>query len=142
MSKVLSNGEPVPQQGLADAPSGNAVREIKRWFSGNLDRLESLELKVRRAIDYSDSLQEEIDLLTKIQLSVENDGSLENLIATVSLMFGDPSYRAITDDLGRDPFGKLIYAPMSSYDQGGTRQDPNGLVIERGSSGVTISGSS
>lgn len=139
-AKIMSNGEPVPQQGLADAPSGNAVRGIRSWCDDSLDRLERLERKVRRAVDYSDQLQEEIDTLKKIRLTIETEGSLENLIATVTPMFTDSSYRAIFDDTGSDPFGKLVYAPMSSYDQGGTRRSPAGLVVERGSQGVVVAG--
>jgi hypothetical protein len=140
-AKIMSNGEPLPQAGLADAVSGNAVRGIKEWVQGNLDRLEKLERKIRRVVDYSDQLQEEIDLLGKIQLSAEFDGSLESLIASVEALLTDPSYRATSDDKGSDPFGKLNYAPMSSYDQGGTRTQ-EGFAIERGSDGVTISGES
>jgi hypothetical protein len=139
-SKVLSNGEPVPSLGLADAVSGNAVRSMRVWASENLDRLERIERKVRRAIDYSDQLQIEINNLTSITNAVEVDGSLENLIALVNQLFTDPSYRAIADDKGKDPFGKVVYAPMSSYDQGGTRAPSEGLVIERGSDGYTTSG--
>jgi YD repeat-containing protein len=139
-AKVLSNGEPVPSLGLADAVSGNAVRSIRGWVSENLDRLERIERKVRRAIDYSDQLQLEIDNLNSITNAVEVEGSLENLITLVNQLFTDPSYRAIADDKGKDPFGKVAYAPMSSYDQGGTRAPSEGLVIERGSAGYTTSG--
>ena len=140
--KVLSNGEPVPSLGLADAVSGNAVRSMRDWMSENLDRLERIERKVRRATDYSDQLQIEIDILTSITNAVEVDGSLENLIALVNQLFTDPSYRAIADDQGKDPFGKMIYSPMSSYDQGGTRAPVEGLTPERGSAGYTVGGSS
>jgi hypothetical protein len=138
-SKIMSNGEPIPQAGLADAVSGNAVRNIKSWTEGNIARLEKLEFKVRRAVDYSDQLQEEIDLLNKVKLSVEFEGSLDSLIESVETLLSDPSYRAVSDDNGSDPFGKLNYAPMSSYDQGGTRVQED-FTVERGSAGVTISG--
>lgn len=139
-SKILSNGEPLPQQGLSDGDSGNAVRSMRSWTEGNLDRLERLERKIRRAIDYSDQLQDEINELKTIKKAVDSDGSLENLIALVNQLFIDPSYRAIADDKGQDPFGKYTYAPMSSYDQGGTRAPQDGPAIERGSDGYTASG--
>jgi hypothetical protein len=139
-SKILSNGEPLPLPGLSDGDSGNAVRSIKSWTEGNLSRLEKIERKVRRAIDYSDQLQDEIDELKTIKKAVDVDGSLENLIALVNQLFIDPSYRAIADDKGQDPFGKYTYAPMSSYDQGGTRAPTDGPSFERGSSGYTTSG--
>jgi hypothetical protein len=139
-AKIMSNGEPVPERGLSDGTSGNAVRSMKSWTRGNLDRLERIERKIRRAIDYSDQLQTEINELNSIKKAVDSDGSLENLIALVNQLFTDPSYRAIADDKGKDPFGKYTHAPMSSYDQGGTRQTPEGPTIERGGGGYTISG--
>lgn len=139
--KMLSNGEPIPSLGLADAVSGNAVRSMRGWMSENLDRLERLERKVRRSIDYSDQLQNEIDSLNSITKAVEVDGSLENLIALVNQLIIDPTYRAIADDQGKDPFGKMTHAPMSSYDQGGTRAPIEGFTPERGSSGYTVGGS-
>jgi hypothetical protein len=141
-AKILSNGEPVPQLGLSDGPSGNAVRQIRSWSAGNLDRLERLERKIRRMVDYSDQLGTEIAALKKSRQTVDTDGSLENLISFVTQLFSDPTYRAIADDNGADPFGKLIYAPMSSYDQGGTRREPDGLTVERGGEGYTTGGGS
>lgn len=139
-SKILSNGEPLPSQGLSDGDSGNAVRSMRSWTEANLDRLEKLERKIRRAIDYSDQLQDEINELNTIKKAVDVDGSLENLIALVNQLFIDPSYRAIADDKGKDPFGKNAYAPLSSYDQGGTRAPTDGPSVERGSDGYTTSG--
>jgi hypothetical protein len=139
-SKILSNGEPLPLPGLSDGDSGNAVHSMRSWTEGNLERLEKLERKIRRAIDYSDQLQDEINELKTIRKSVDVDGSLENLIALVNQLFSDPSYRAIADDKGQDPFGKYTHAPMSSYDQGGTRAPTEGPSFERGSDGYTSSG--
>jgi hypothetical protein len=139
-SKIMSNGEPIPQAGLADAVSGNAVRGIRQWMDDHLDRFERLERKIRRAIDYADQIQDEIDTLNKVRQSAETDGSMENLIALVNSLFSDSSYRSITDDMKSDIYGKLAYAPMSSYDQGGTRRGADGVVVERGSEGTVISG--
>jgi len=139
-AKILSNGEPLPQQGLADAPTGNLVRRIRGFSEAHLDKLERIERKVRRAIDYSDQLQTELDLLKVIPRTAEVDGSLEFLIASATAYFQDRSYRAISDDKGSDPFGKLVNAPMSSYDPGTTRRGPDGLAVERSNDGVVISG--
>lgn len=141
-AKMMSNGEPVPLPGLSDGDSGNAVRSMKSWTRGSLDRLERIERKVRRAIDYADQIQTEINELSLIKKSIEVDGSLENLIALVGQLLIDPSYRAIADDKGKDPFGKYTHAPMSSYDQGGTRAPTEGPSVERGSDGYTVSGGS
>lgn len=139
-SKVLSNGEPIPQPGLSDGPSGNAVRLIKSWMSEDLERLERLERKVRRMVDYSDQLGAEIAELQSIRGGAESDGSLENLVTVVQQLLLDPDYRAIADDKGKDPFGKFTYAPMSSYEPGGTRQAPSGLAIERTTQGYSVIG--
>lgn len=139
-NKVMSNGEPIPQQGLSDATSGNLVRSMKEWMGDSLDRLDRLERKIRRALDYSDQLQEEIEALNTIKLAAEVEGSLENIISQVNQLFSDPTYRAIHDDKGKDPFGKLIYAPMSSYEPGGGRVPSGGLVVERTLDGYTVVG--
>ena len=138
-SKILSNGEPIPAAGLSDGPSGNAVRTIKSWIADDLDRLDRLERKIQRAVDYSDQLQEEIAQLTAIQGSAEADGSLENLVALVQQLLADPTYRAIADDAGRDEFGKFIYAPMSSYEPQG-RTPSGGVSVERTNSGYVVIG--
>jgi len=139
-AKVLSNGEPVPQPGLVDGPSGNAVRSIKAWMEDDLDRLERLERKVRRMVDYSDQLGAEIEALQSIRGSVDTEGSLENLAASVQQLLSDPDYRAIADDKDKDPFGKFTYAPMSSYEPGGTRTAPSGVAIERTNQGYVVIG--
>jgi hypothetical protein len=99
--KVMSNGEPIPGQGLADAPTSQYVSLIKSWMSANLERRAALERKIRRMLDYGDQLQIEIDQLKNIRLSAETQGSLENVINEVNLLFGDKNYRAVTDDTHR-----------------------------------------
>jgi hypothetical protein len=139
-SKVMSNGEPIPQSALSDGPSANAIRDIRRWMVDDMDRLERLERKIRRMVDYADQLQEEIDLLNVITGSVESDGSLDNLIQTVQQLLADPGYRAIADDQGKDPFGKFIYAPMSTYEPSPDRIPEPGVSIERTNSGYVVAG--
>jgi hypothetical protein len=139
-SKVLSNGEPMPHAGLLDSPSGNAVRDLKAWMVDDLDRLERLERKIRRAVDYSDQLQTEIDQLRTIRQTVDVEGSLANLESSVQQMLSNPAYRAIADDQGKDPFGKFIYAPLSSYEPGGVRSPQPGVAIERTDKGYTVVG--
>lgn len=139
-AKILSNGEPIPHAGLSDSPSGNAVRTIKSWLQDDLERLDRLERKIRRTVDYSDQLQLEIEKLESIRKSVEVDDSLENLVSFVQQLLSDPTYRAIADDRGKDPFGKFIYAPMSSYEPGGSRKTTPGVSVERTNDGYTIIG--
>ena len=116
------------------------MRRVRGISEAHLDKLERIERKVRRAIDYSDQLQTELDLLKVVPRTAEVDGSLEFLIASATAYFQDRSYRAVSDDKGSDPFGKLVNAPMSSYDPGTTRRGPDGLAVERSNDGVVISG--
>jgi len=138
-TQVLSHGEPLPSAGLSDGPSGNAVRTIRSWIHEDLDRLERLERKIRRMVDYSDQLQEEMDSLGVMRASLEVDGSLENLVSLVQQLLTDPTYRAIADDQGKDEFGKFIYAPMSSYEPDG-RTPGSGVSIERTNQGYVVVG--
>lgn len=139
-NKVMSNGEPLPAKGLADAPTAQLVQQIRSWINPTLDRRAQLERKVRRMLDYGDQLQSEIEELKTIKKSAETTGSLENLIAAVNQFLSDPNYRATGDDKGADPFGKLAYAPYASYEPGEDRAAPDGLVVEKVSGGYVISG--
>jgi len=140
--KVMSNGEPLTAQGLADAPTAQYVQRLKSFMAATLDRRAALERKIRRMLDYGDQLQAEIDELKKIKQSADVANSLENIVTEVNQLFANKNYRAIIDDKGKDPFGKLTHAPMSEYDPGPTRNNPDGLVIERSGSGYAISGES
>lgn len=90
-------------------------------------RFDRLERKIRRAMDYSDQLQQEIQDLEVIQQAAATMGSLEFIAAQVSEYMHNSNYRAIYDDVGSDPFGLKTYAPFSSYD-GGAPEDPNADV--------------
>jgi hypothetical protein len=138
--KVMSNGEPIPGIGLADAPTSKLVGQLKSGVSHMLDRRAALERKIRRMLDYGDQLQSEIDALQTLQASAETDGSLENIVTEVGLLFADRNYRAVSDDKGNDEFAKLTYAPQAGLDPGPDRANPDGLVVERGGEGAVISG--
>lgn len=137
-AKFMSNGEPIPQAGRADARSGNTVRQVKSWLSDTLDKRARIERKVRRAMDYSDSLGEEMQELLQVRLEVEVEGSLLYLANEINSMLSDPSFRAISDDKGQDPYGKFVLAPFSSYDSGKGRSATEGTSVERTSDGYTV----
>lgn len=139
-TKIMSNGEPIPQPGLGDAPTANLVQSIKRWTHPALERRALLERKIRRAMDYVDQLQDEVNLLKIITRTVETEGSLESLISEVNQHLSDPNYRATGEDQGGDPFGKLSYAPLASYEPGKDRTGPDGLTVERTTQGYSVSG--
>lgn len=124
-SQFMSNGEVVGGRGLADASSAELVRQARTWLNDTLKaRFDRLERKIRRALDYADQLQVEIDNLTVIKQAVSVEGSFENLADQLLSLISNPNYRAIFDDGGRDPFGLTSYAPFSSYDVVPS-QDPN-----------------
>lgn len=124
-AQYMSNGEVVGAKGLADAPSAVLMSRAKAWIEDTLQgRFGKLERKIRRTLDYSDQLQVEIDVLTKIKAAAEIDDSLESYASQLQQLISDPNYRAIFDDKGKDPFGFTTYAPFSSYDAV-TSSDPN-----------------
>ncbi len=129
--KFFSNGEPLPEAALADALSANLVIQMRSWMSESIDQKDRLERKIRRALDYGDQLQAEIDLLAKITGAEEDSGSLENLITQVGNLFKDKNYRAIADDQGKDPYGQHTRAKYAAYDPGPARPDPGGEGVER-----------
>lgn len=137
-AKLMSNGEPIPQAGRADARSGNTVREVKSWVGDVLARRSQIERKVRRALDYSDSLAEEMETLLQIRAGVEVEGSLLYLANEINGMMSDPTFRAISDDKGQDPYGKFVLAPFSSYDSGKGRSATEGVSVERTTDGYTV----
>jgi len=132
-AQLMSNGEVVGAPGLADGESSELVAQARSWLRPVLQyRLEYLERKIRRAIDYSDSLQAEMDLLALIKSGEDVEDSFEFVAAAIEQLFSDVSYRAIWDDQGRDPFGKLIYAPFLPFSSGSERQ-PNEIYGRDGS---------
>lgn len=115
--QYMSNGEVIGAKGLADAPTAEMMRKARTWLNETLKtRFDRLERKIRRAVDYADELQNEIDELTAMKQSLSTEGSFEQLAATVTQLITDPNYRATFDDGGTDPFGLTVYAPFSSYD--------------------------
>lgn len=123
--QYMSNGEVIGARGLADAASAEMMRTLRTWLNDTLKwRFDRLERKIRRALDYADQLQEEVDYLTSLKTAVTTDGSLEQIAAQLTTLLTDPNYRAIFDDGGKDPFGLTSYAPFSSYDAV-PPEDPN-----------------
>lgn len=115
--QYMSNGEVIGARGLADSETSELMRSAKTWLSETLRyRFNRLERKIRRSMDYADTLQNEIDALETIKQTVEVAASFEQLAAQMASLVSDPNYRAVYDDLGKDPFGLTTYAPFSSYD--------------------------
>ncbi len=120
----MSNGEVLAGAGMADAVSALAIGEMRAWMRGSLRARETLERKIRRAVDYSDQLQAEIDVLGVIRQEAAVLGSLASLAATITDLFDDTGYRAIYRSSGKDPFGRLTRAPYAGNEPGGNRPGP------------------
>lgn len=138
-AQLMSNGEVVGAPGLADGESAELMTQARAWLRPVFDyRLEYLERKVRRAVDYSDSLQAEMDLLTLIKSDQSIEDSFEFVSSAIEQLFSDKSYRAIWNDQQKDPFGKLVHAPFLPFSSGNERQ-PND-IYGRDESGATKPG--
>lgn len=150
-AQYMSNGEVIGAKGLSDGATAELMRTAKAWLNATLDyRFGSLERKIRRAVDYSDELQNEIATLKTIRMvgataeSLEGlTGSLEYVASQIRQFLSDSNYRAVYDDAGGDKFGFNVYAPFSSYDTGGdgtrqaeTAQRQNTGFVGPGSSGT------
>jgi hypothetical protein len=140
---TMSNGEVIGAKGLNDGDSATLNRQFRSAFDATIERrFDYLERKIRRALDYYDQLQAEIQQLQKLvtglteadfasigqitgaqfasgkfSLNIPVDGSLGNLITQITQLLNDPTYRAITPDTSRHAeLGRDVYAPFSSYD--------------------------
>jgi hypothetical protein len=126
--QFTSGGEPVGGRGQADAPTALMVQKAKRWLDNTTQvRFGRLERKIRRAMDYADQLQREMDELTTLQLAADIKGSLEYIAAQIQEYLADGNYRAVYDDQAtgqEDRLGLLVNAVLSAYDVE-TPTDPN-----------------
>lgn len=141
--QYMSNGEVIGAKGLSDAPTAELMQTAHLWIDSTLQaRFGRLERKIRRAVDYSDELQNEVARLKTIKMAASVTGSLEYVAVQINQYLSDQNYRAIYDDGGGDKFGFNVYAPFSSYDVGGdgqrvaeTAQRQNSGFVGPGSSG-------
>jgi hypothetical protein len=139
LGQYMSNGEVMGAPGQADAASGYEFRRLRQWLDPTMEyRFDRLERKIRRAMDYYDQLQLEIDALNLIRQGSETDGSFENALQAITNLMNDPTYRAI--HTGTDPRGAENYAPFSSYDINAQRGSAEST--QRQDSGIARKGSS
>jgi hypothetical protein len=138
--KFFSNGDSVPEATLADTPTANLVLQLKSGIQDIVERREYLERKIRRTLDYGDQLNAEISLLKTTRGAVQVSGSLESVISKVSVLMADKNYRAVSDDKGKDKFGKYVKAPFSAYEPGDARESAEGEGVERTNQGYTSYG--
>ncbi len=138
-AQIMSNGEVIGSSGQADAPTALLMQQARAWMTDAIDyKRDYLERKIRRMLDYSDQLAAEIQVLSLITQTVDTNGSLDNLFSEIQALFGDPSYRAIYNDNGKDPDGKEVGGPFLPYENGPSR--PAGEAYGRGESGAAKPG--
>lgn len=137
-SQLMSNGEVIGTRGLSDAESGNLIDETRELVQSDLDfRKNSLERKIRRAIDYSEQLAQEIGSLQAMALDNTVDGSMAFLIEGVKILLADRGYKALVQDGNQpDPHGKLVRAPFAGYNPG--PEGAEGGQIQRTPDGVSL----
>lgn len=115
--QMVSNGEVLGGLGLNNATSAGLVQNLRNWVEGDLQRRRnSLERKIRRAIDYGEQLKAEINELVLLKKDIETEGSLGFYFAAIENLKNDRQYLAITnDEKNLDPHGKGAYAPEFPY---------------------------
>lgn len=118
----LSSGEILGTPGLGDAYTAEMIRGMRTWLDDTMQyRREYLERKIRRALDYADQLQAEIDLLTMVQGAAELKNSIDWCVTQITDAMNDRSYRAVYDDKGADAHGRKTNAPLAPYAAGPER---------------------
>lgn len=126
-AQLLSNGEVIANEGLGDAASATTIQAMRKWVEQDLlRRRESLERKIRRAIDYSEQLNAEIAELQLMKGSENEEGSLDYYVSIINGLKVDRNYMAITDDeASPDPHGRFAKAPIARFTPG-----PRGSVSD------------
>ena len=140
-AQLLSNGEIMGTPGLGDRGTAELMVPLRAWMDDVLyARREYLERKIRRLIDYGEQLQQEQVALALKAAGVDLENSLENILAQLSALVDDPTYRPAYDDKGTDPFGKLTGAPLSPYSVGPNRSPATVYGKDSGDRGVVKPG--
>jgi hypothetical protein len=139
-SQQLSSGDIIGMPGQMDALSSNLIQQMRAWTPEAIQyKRENIERKVRRAMDYADQLNAEIQTLTIILNSSATSGSLADTVSQVMTLLADPTYRATNTDTSGDIHGKRSRAPFSQWDAGPNR-GPLLPVTTRMDGGVSIGG--
>ena len=118
--QYTSGGEPIGGKGLADGPTAVLMARARGWLNDTFHhRFDRLERKIRRAMDYADQIQQELNELELVQQAAEVSGSFEFIVSQIEQYIQNNNYRAIYDDQAtgkEDPLGLLTHALLSSYD--------------------------
>jgi hypothetical protein len=99
-SDVYSNGRRERGSQRFDRDLGLLVERLKDWQLESIKlKREKLEFKIKRAMDYSDQLKQEIDLIS-VLLGVDiSIGSVDDQIISVETQMATPGTMNVVDDL-------------------------------------------
>ncbi len=118
-SDVFSNGRRIRGSQRFDRDIGIQVDRLKYWQLEVIKRKrEHLEFKIKRALDYSDQLQREIELID-VLLQEDSGKTIDDLINKIEFYMFRTGAHNIVDDM-LDLFGLRIGRikdPTSTYDQ-------------------------
>lgn len=121
-AQQLSSGDIMGSPGLLDGLTSSLVQQMKAWAPEVVQyKRENIERKIRRAMDYSDSLNAEINTLANITNANTQANSLSDFTTQVMTLLTDPTYRPIYNDVNNDVHGKLSHAPFAAYEAGPNR---------------------
>lgn len=136
-AQLMSNGEVMGLPGKGDAQSAELMDNARGWMDDVLSyKRDYLERKIRRAVDYAEQLQDEIDALLLVVQPAAVEGSLDNIFGAINQLLADPNYRAIYDDKGKDPNMKKVDAPLAIYGAGPDRAPDDLYQKDAGDVGV------
>lgn len=104
-SEVYSNGRRDRGDQRFDRDLGLKVEKLKKWQLGAIkQKRERLEYKIKRALDYSDQLEQEIKLIDKLLNGVR--GTVNDQILDVRLEMQNPEAANVV--VTKDKFGQSI----------------------------------
>lgn len=126
-SQLYSNGRRDRGDQRFDRNIGLRIEALKRWQLEVIkQKRERLEYKIKRALDYSDQIQQEIELIDKLsgQNSIYEPGSIDDLIINIRQAMLDPENQNTVND-SQDIRGRNIGTIADN-----TVEDPNESITE------------
>lgn len=135
----MSDGSIMGGPGKAADESASLMMQARMWMDETLRaQKETLERKIRRAVDYVDQLQAEIDYLKRVSGSVEVAGSLSAIEQSIKEMFDNPMIRHLTKG-HPDPDGHYSMVDLAGYR---TSPDGEAETYQKDPGGVRVPGES
>lgn len=126
-AQSMSDGSVMGTKGTGASESLQLLTAARGWVDDTIrENREGLERKIRRAVDYSDQLADEIAYLRKVRAAATVEGSLEAVNTEVLELFNDPSFRPLYKD-PPDPYGLFVRAPLGGQNPGPDSPEADGF---------------